>query len=106
MVGRTPEYLGKKIEAYDVKMVGWETIAGTKTAKLDLTPKSDKLKQTYSKILLWIDPEKDILLKQQFFEKSGDYRLAYYTNMKRNADLSDSVFSLHTSGKVTTVHPQ
>jgi outer membrane lipoprotein-sorting protein len=94
------------VRAYDVKMLGWETVDGVKTAKLDLTPKNPKMLQTYPKILLWIDPEKDILLKQQFFERSGDYRLAYYTNMKRNAGLSDSVFNLKTSGKVTTVHPQ
>jgi outer membrane lipoprotein-sorting protein len=94
------------LKAYYVKMLGWETADGIKTAKLDLTPKNPKMLQTYPKIVLWIDPEKDILLKQQFFEGSGDYRLAYYTNMKRNADLSDSVFSLKTSGKVTTIHPQ
>ena len=91
---------------YDVKMDGWETIGGVKTAKLDLTPKNEKMRQTYNKIVLWIDPEKDVLLQQQFFEPSGDYRLAHYTNVKRNIDLPDDAFNLKTSGKVTTVHAQ
>jgi outer membrane lipoprotein-sorting protein len=94
------------VQAYDVKMLGWETVDGIKTAKLDLTPKNEKMRQTYTKILLWVDPEKDVLLKQQFFEKSGDYRLAHYTNVKRNADLPGNAFNLKTSGKVTTIQAQ
>ena len=87
-------------------MLGWETVDGIKTAKLDLTPKSEKMRQTYTKILLWIDPEKDVLLKQQFFERSGDYRLAHYTNMKLNGNISNDKFNLKTTGKVTTVRAQ
>lgn len=94
------------VRAYDVKMLGWETVDGVKTAKLDLTPKNEKMRQTYTKILLWIDPEKDLLLKQQFFERSGDYRLAHYTNVRRNADLPGNAFKLQTSGKVTTIQAQ
>lgn len=91
---------------YDVKFGGWEPIDGTKTAKLELVPKNTKLRNTYPKILLWIDPEKDILLQQQFFENSGDYRLVHYTNMKLSNKLPDDKFQLKTSGKVTTVQAQ
>ena len=91
---------------YDVKMDGWETVDGVKTAKLDLTPKNAKLLQTYNKILLWIDPDQDVLLKQQFFERSGDYRLAHYTGMKLNRKISDDVFRLKTNGNTKTVRPQ
>jgi len=91
---------------YDVKFDGWETVDGVKTAKLDLTPKNPKLLQTYNKIILWIDPERDVLLKQQFFERSGDYRLAHYTGMKLNGKISDDVFRLKTNGNTRTVKPQ
>ncbi len=91
---------------YDVKMDGWETVDGVKTAKLDLTPKKAKVQQTYNRIILWIDPERDVLLKQQFFEHSGDYRLAHYTNMKLNERISDDVFRLKTNGNTKTVKPQ
>ena len=90
---------------YDVKMAGWETVDGLKTVKLELTPKNEKMRQTYNRILLWIDPERDVLLRQQFFEPSGDYRLAHYTNMRLNAKLSDDVFRLKTNGSTTTIRP-
>lgn len=90
---------------YDVSMAGWEAVDGVKTAKLELIPKDEKRRQTYNKIILWIDPEQDVLLRQQFFEPSGDYRLAHYTNMKRNGPLADDVFRLKTTGHPTTVKP-
>jgi outer membrane lipoprotein-sorting protein len=93
------------VRDYDVSMAGWETVDGVKTAKLELIPKSEKMRQTYNKIVLWIDPEQDVLLRQQFFEPSGDYRLAHYTNMKRNGNLPDEVFRLKTTGHPTTVKP-
>lgn len=91
---------------YDVKLDGWEIVDRVQTAKLDLTPKNPKLLQTYNKIILWIDPEHDVLLKQQFFERSGDYRLAHYSNMKLNQKVSDDVFRLKTNGNTKTVTPQ
>ena len=91
---------------YDVTMDGWETVDGIKTAKLDLTPKKENVRRTYNKIVLWIDPLRDVLLKQQFFEPSGDYRLAHYTNMKLSAKLPDDVFRLKTSGNTRTVKSQ
>jgi outer membrane lipoprotein-sorting protein len=93
------------VREYDVKMAGWETVNSVKTAKLELVPKDEKLRQTYTKIVLWIDPEQDVLLRQQFFEPSGDYRKARYTNMKRNGQLSDKVFELKTTGHPTIVKP-
>ena len=95
------------LRQYDVKMDGWETIDGVKTAKLNLTPKNEKMRQTYNKIILWIDPEKDVLLQQQFFESSGDYRLAHYTNMKLNGkNISNDAFRLKTNGSTKVVTPQ
>lgn len=91
---------------YDVKFGDWEPIDSTRTARLELVPKNQKLRNTYPRILLWIDPEKDILLQQQFFENSGDYRLVHYTNMKLSNKLPDDKFQLKTSGKVTTVQAQ
>jgi outer membrane lipoprotein-sorting protein len=91
---------------YDVKMDGWETVDGVKTAKLDLAPKKAKVQQTYNRIILWIDPERDVLLKQQFFEHSGDYRLAHYTNIKLNESIPNDVFHLKTNGNTKFVKPQ
>lgn len=91
---------------YAVKMDDWETLDGVKTAKLDLTPKKEKVQQTYNRIILWIDPERDVLVKQQFFEHSGDYRVAHYTNMKLNDKIQDEVFRLQTNGNTKKITPQ
>lgn len=91
---------------YFVKMDDWEMVDGIKTAKLDLTPNKEKVRQTYNKIILWIDPDRDVLLKQQFFELSGDYRVAHYTNMKLNEKIPDDVFRLKTNGNTKTIKPQ
>ncbi len=91
---------------YAVKMDDWETVDGVRTAKLDLTPKKEKVLQTYNRIILWIDPERDVLLKQQFFEHSGDYRVAHYSRMKLNDKIQDDVFRLQTNSNTKTVKPQ
>jgi outer membrane lipoprotein-sorting protein len=84
---------------YEVALAGWEPINAVKTAKLELVPKNEKLRKTYDKIILWIDPVQDVLLQQQFLEPTKNYRLTRYTNMKVNGRLPDDAFKLKTSGK-------
>jgi outer membrane lipoprotein-sorting protein len=91
---------------FEIKLDGWETVDGIKTAKLDLTPKQQKLKSSLSRVLLWLDPEKNISMKQQFFEPNGDYRLTHYTNIKVNGKISDDVFRLKTTSDTKVVHAQ
>ncbi len=95
------------LKDYDVKMEGWENIDGAKTAKLQLVAKNEKLRNTYNKIVLWIDPVRDVILQQQLFEPAGNYRLAHYTNLKINdKQLSSDAFNLKTSSHPKIVHPQ
>ena len=88
---------------FDVTFGGNEDIDGVKTAKLELSPKAPNVKNMFSQIVIWIDPARGLSLRQQFFEPSGDYRLAHYTNIKLNGKVPDDVFKLHTSGSVKTV---
>jgi len=87
------------LKSFTVKFLGNEKIEGTDTAKLDLVPKSEKIKQNFTHILLWIDPQRGISLQQQLFETSGDYRLAKYSDIQVNQKISDNVFKLKTSAK-------
>jgi outer membrane lipoprotein-sorting protein len=91
---------------YDVSLAKWEMVDGVNTAKLELVPHNEKLRQTYSKIILWIDPERDVLLQQQFLESSGNYRLSRYTKLKVNSRIPDDAFRLKTTGKTKTVQAQ
>jgi outer membrane lipoprotein-sorting protein len=80
---------------FDVKYGGSETFDGVQTAKLELVPKSPKVRGIFDKIWLWIDPALGISRQQQFFEpQSGNYRLAKYTNILLKQKLDDSIFKL------------
>lgn len=92
-------------KAFDVTYLGPETINGVATAKLQLIPKSEKVRGTFKQILLWIDPDRGISVQQQFFEPQGDYRLAKYSAIRVNEKISDDVFKLKTTSKTQTISP-
>jgi outer membrane lipoprotein-sorting protein len=94
------------LKSYDVKYAGSETVNGADTAKLELTPKSTKLRSNIAKIVLWIDPARGVSVQQQFFEPSGDYRMSKYSEIQLNQKLPDNAFKLKTTGKTKTVSPQ
>ena len=94
------------LKSFDVKYVGTETVEGVEAAKLDLTPKSQKVANTFAHILLWIDPARGVSVQQQLFEPSGDYRLAKYSVIEINQKIPDTVFKLKTTGKNKIVSPQ
>lgn len=90
---------------FDVKYGGSENVQGVDAAKLLLTPRSKRVAGMFNQVILWIDPARGISVQQQFFEPSGDYRLAKYTNIKLNQKLPDNVFKLKTPGKTKVVRP-
>ena len=95
------------LKSFDVRYLGAETVGGMATEKLELTPKSQKTKEMFNRILLWIDPARGVSLQQQFFEPdSGNYRLAKYSNIKLNGKLPADVFKLKTTAKTRYVRPQ
>ena len=75
-------------------------------AKLELTPLAARVKGMFTKIVLWIDTDRDVSIQQQAFEPGDDYRLAKYTNIKLNATLPPDTFKLKTTSKTKVVHPQ
>jgi outer membrane lipoprotein-sorting protein len=86
------------LKSFDVKYLSNEKIGDIDAMKLELTPKSDRVRNIFGKIWLWIDPARGISVQQQFFEPSGDYRLATYSNLKLNEKIPDSAFKLKTAG--------
>jgi outer membrane lipoprotein-sorting protein len=92
-------------KSFDVKYAGMEQVQGINAAKLVLMPKSEKVSNMFQTITLWIDPARGVSVQQLFTEKSGDYRLAKYNNIKPNQKIPNDVFKLKTSGKVTYVRP-
>ena len=87
------------LKSFEVKYLGRERIGDTEAEKLDLFPKAEKVKQNFSHILLWIDPQRGISVQQQLFETSGDYRLAKYSDIQLNQKISENAFKLRTNAK-------
>ena len=94
------------LRAFDVKLLKREAVDGVNTVLLELTPKTPKVRNMFSRILLWIDPARSVSIKQQFFEPSEDYRLAHYMNFKLDQKIPDEVFKLKTTPSTKVVSPK
>lgn len=98
---------GKDLQrGFTVKYAGMEKVNGADTWKLELTPKSQRARNVFETIVLWIDTQRGVSLQQKLIEPSGDYRLAKYSNIRMNEAISDDTFKLKTTGKTKTVTPQ
>jgi outer membrane lipoprotein-sorting protein len=93
-------------KSFDVTYQGQETIDGIPAAKLQLIPKSERVRNTFARILLWIDLDRGISLQQQFFEPDGNYKLAKYSSIRLNEKIPDEVFRLKTTGKTQILSPR
>jgi outer membrane lipoprotein-sorting protein len=94
------------VKAFDVTYQGPETINDVPTAKLHLIPKSERVRNNFKQMLLWIDLDRGISVQQQFFEPQGDYRLAKYSSIRVNEKINDDVFKLKTTSKTQTISPR
>ena len=92
--------------SFDVSYEGEETVDNIATAKLQLIPKSEKIRNNFSKIFLWIDLSRGISVQQKFMQTQGDYRLAKYSAIRVNAKIGSDVFQLKTTGKTKIVSPR
>ncbi len=97
---------GRDLEkSFDVNYAGMEQVQGVNTAKLELTPKSQRVKSMFATVTLWIDPARGVSVQQKFQEPSGDYRLAKYSNIQLNQKISGDVFKLKTTGHTKVIRP-
>jgi outer membrane lipoprotein-sorting protein len=94
------------VKTFDVTYVGAEKIDGVNTAKLHLVPKSERVRNNFKEILLWIDLDRGISVQQQFFEPQGDNRLAKYSGIQMKEKLGDDIFRLKTTSKTQIVNPR
>lgn len=92
-------------KSFDVVYQGEETIDNVATAKLQLTPKSDKIRSNFPQIFLWIDLERGISVQQKFMQTQGDYRVAKYSAINLHPKLGNDIFRLKTTGKTRFVSP-
>ncbi len=94
------------MKSFDVTYEGEETVDGVATAKLGLVPKSEKMRSNFSKIFMWIDLNRGILVQQKFMQTQGDYRLTKYSGVRLDVKLGNDVFQLKTTSKTQFISPR
>jgi outer membrane lipoprotein-sorting protein len=75
---------------------------GSKTVaveKLDLVSKDPGVRGSFTHITIWVDPARDVSLKQVFFTPSGDTNTTLYTNIKLNQPIDLKAFEIKCKGK-------
>lgn len=80
--------------AWNVTFQGMESVGGIQTAKLDLVPKDQNIRNNFSHVVIWVDLTRDISLKQQMVQPTGDSRTVTYSNIRYNKHPSSSLFQL------------
>lgn len=94
-------------KAYLMTLMGEQNLDGSKTVLLELTPKSESIRNQIAKIQLWIDESSWLPVQQKFFEAgTQDYFIIRYTNIVRNAPLNASLFKPHWPKGTKRVKPQ
>ncbi len=93
---------GSELQAsFEVKLLGREMVDGVNTARLELIPTLPSYQKAFKSVYFWLDTDKDIALKLQFLQASGDYRLVHNKNIKLDGRFPDDAFRMeHTNNKV------
>jgi len=94
-------------KSFLVAVLGEEELDHKKTVMLELTPKSDLVRNQITKIQMWMDEASWLPIQQKFFEAgSGDYVLSHYTNVMKNLKINDAKFKQDWPKSVSRVKPR
>jgi outer membrane lipoprotein-sorting protein len=67
--------------------------------KLDLVSKDPSVRGNFTHIAIWVDPVRDVSLKQVGYTPSGDTDTTIYTNIKLNEKIDLKPFEIKCKGK-------
>jgi outer membrane lipoprotein-sorting protein len=96
---------GKDLAAkWDITDDGPETVNGVNTEKLELVAKDPKVKKNLPKVIVWIDLDRGVSLKQYFDEGQGQSRTCAYSNIKINESLPSDAFTFKTDSKTQFIN--
>jgi outer membrane lipoprotein-sorting protein len=91
-------------KAWTVTYEGTEAVNGAQAAKLQLIPKDPAVAKTAPKVILWVDMDKGVGLKQQRYDASGNYAVISYSNIKLGGSVSGSAFQMKTPAGTQVVN--
>lgn len=91
---------------YVIRLAGDELLEGRRTVRLELEPKSPKVREQVEKIELWIPEDGGYPIQQRFWQPGGDYYLVRYREIRLNTGLSDADCRLKLPPGVRREYPQ
>jgi outer membrane lipoprotein-sorting protein len=87
-------------KAWTISYLGTEPMSDgdttVNTAKLDLVAKDPKARNMFTHIIIWVDPQRGISLKQQFFMPSEDQSTTVYTHIRYNEKVDTKPYAIKT----------
>jgi len=96
---------GKDLKSsYEIKEGGTESVNGTKTTKLEMTPKSKDALERLAKAELWIPENGDYPVQQKFYQPNGNFTLVTYSDFELNPSFNQKELELDTPPGVKTEH--
>ncbi len=81
-------------EAYNIELIGEESVEGRKTYHIELKPKSEQVSAFFVSIHLWIDAELWVPIQQRLVEPTQDHLLIRFEEIKLNPKINKSAFNL------------
>ncbi len=99
---------GKELrKSYLITLLHEDKVDDRKAVELELTPKSQDVRNQISKIEIWLDESNWLPLQQEFFEAgSGDYSIVQYSKIVRNPAIPDSDFKPRWPRDTAKIKPQ
>jgi outer membrane lipoprotein-sorting protein len=95
--------------AWNITYGGSETLTDNgqpvKTEKLELVSKDPSVRNTFTKVTIWVDPTRGISLKQVFETPSHDRRTSTYSHVKLTGKIDSGTFEIKKGPHTTTVGP-
>ncbi|MBK5290154.1 MAG: hypothetical protein JJE04_00480 [Acidobacteriia bacterium] len=92
--------------SYHIKWIGKEAVGAYQSARIELTPKSSQVAEHIKVAELWVQQPDGFPVRQKFVEKSGDYTLIEYSEVKWNPGLTPDQMTLKLPKNVKREFPQ
>lgn len=99
---------GKDLEdKWEIKYLGSESLPDgktmVKTEKLELVAKDPAVRKNIASVLVWVDAERAVSLKQIFYMNASERRECFYFNVKVNAPQPADAYTVPKDNKTNIV---
>jgi len=92
-------------EAYNIRLIGPDTLSGQKATEIELIPKSKEVAQQIKRFELWISDSSGLPVQLKYYPSGQSIQMTY-SDIKRNPDLADSDLKLQLPKGVKREYPQ